>query len=124
MNTTRSIGAAKEATVVIIGGGVMGTSTAYQLARAGIRDIVLLEANGSLQVIGQAPRWRPGTILRSGQHRTRCAQPDRVPPLQRRLRVDIGYQQVGYLFLIRDDADVARYQASIELQNSSAWTAA
>jgi sarcosine oxidase subunit beta len=32
--------------------------------------------------------------------------------------VDIGYQQVGYLFLIRDDADVARYQASIKLQNS------
>ena len=32
--------------------------------------------------------------------------------------MDIGYQQVGYLFLIRDDADVARYQASIELQNS------
>ena len=44
-DTTRSIGAAKEATVVIIGGGVMGTSTAYHLARAGIRDIVLLEAN-------------------------------------------------------------------------------
>ena len=32
--------------------------------------------------------------------------------------VDIGYQQVGYLFLIRDDADVDRYRASIELQNS------
>src|SRR5215831_524416 len=35
----------KDATVVVIGGGVMGTSTAYQLTRAGIRDLVLLEAN-------------------------------------------------------------------------------
>ena len=33
------------ATVVIVGGGVMGTSAAYHLARAGIRDVVVLEAN-------------------------------------------------------------------------------
>ena len=32
--------------------------------------------------------------------------------------VDIGYRQVGYLFLIRDGADVPRYRASIELQRS------
>jgi glycine/D-amino acid oxidase-like deaminating enzyme len=32
--------------------------------------------------------------------------------------VDIGLQQVGYLFLIRDSADLDRYRASIELQNS------
>ena len=31
--------------MVIIGGGVMGTSTAYQLARAGVQNAVLLEAN-------------------------------------------------------------------------------
>jgi len=35
----------KDAAVVIIGGGVMGTSTAYQLARAGVQNAVLLEAN-------------------------------------------------------------------------------
>ena len=32
-------------TVVVIGGGVMGASTAYQLARAGVTGVVLLEAN-------------------------------------------------------------------------------
>src|SRR5512136_1374414 len=31
------------AAVVIIGGGVMGASTAYHLARAGQRDVTLLE---------------------------------------------------------------------------------
>ena len=41
----RSPGLPRDATVVVIGGGVMGASTAYQLARAGIRDLVLLEAN-------------------------------------------------------------------------------
>jgi sarcosine oxidase, subunit beta len=41
----RPPGSPKDATMVIIGGGVIGTSTAYQLARAGVRDLVLLEAN-------------------------------------------------------------------------------
>ena len=31
------------ASVVIIGGGIMGLSTAYHLARSGVTDIVLLE---------------------------------------------------------------------------------
>ena len=30
--------------VVIVGGGVMGTSTAYQLARAGVTDVTVLES--------------------------------------------------------------------------------
>lgn len=32
-----------QAHIVIIGGGVIGTSIAYHLARAGVRDVVLLE---------------------------------------------------------------------------------
>ncbi|MFQ5934444.1 MAG: NAD(P)/FAD-dependent oxidoreductase [Dehalococcoidia bacterium] len=35
----------KTAEVVIIGGGVMGVSTAYHLARLGVADVVLLEKN-------------------------------------------------------------------------------
>ena len=30
--------------VVIVGGGIMGTSTAYQLARAGVTDVTVLES--------------------------------------------------------------------------------
>ena len=33
------------ASVVVIGGGVMGCSTLYHLARAGVSDAVLLERN-------------------------------------------------------------------------------
>lgn len=44
---------AKNANIVIIGGGVIGTSTAFHLAEAGHEDIVLLDsgpiANGTTQ---------------------------------------------------------------------------
>ncbi len=32
-----------QASVVVIGGGVIGLSTAYHLAAAGVRDVVLVE---------------------------------------------------------------------------------
>ena len=117
--TTRQIDAPRDAAVVIIGGGVMGTSTAYHLASAGIHDIVLLEAN-------ELASGSSGKPL--GGVRAQFSDPANIELGARSLiafhrfnddfGVDIGYQQVGYLFLIRDDADVARYQASIELQNS------
>ncbi len=117
--TTGAIDADNDATVVIIGGGVMGTSTAYHLACAGVRDIVLLEAN-------ELASGSSGKPL--GGVRAQFSDPANIELGARSLiafhhfnddfGVDIGYQQVGYLFLIRDDADVARYQASIELQNS------
>ena len=109
----------KDATVVVIGGGVMGASTAYQLTRAGIRDLVLLEAN-------ELASGSSGKPL--GGVRAQFSDPANIELGARSLRafrrfgedfgVDIGYQQVGYLFLIRDPADVSRYQASIEVQNS------
>src|SRR5215475_1960257 len=109
----------RDTTVVVIGGGVMGTSSAYQLTRAGIRDLVLMEAN-------ELASGSSGKPL--GGVRAQFSDPANIELGARSLiafhrfnhafGVDIGYQQVGYLFLIRDDADVPRYQASIELQNS------
>ena len=117
--TTRPIDASTDAAIVIIGGGVMGTSTAYHLASAGIHDIVLLEAN-------ELASGSSGKPL--GGVRAQFSDPANIELGARSLiafhrfnddfGVDIGYQQVGYLFLIRDDSDVARYQASVELQNS------
>lgn len=117
-DTAQSTGAVTESTVVIIGGGVMGTSTAYHLARAGVRDIVLLESD-------ELASGSSGKPL--GGVRAQFSDPANIELGARSLTafhrfaddlgVDIGYQQVGYLFLIRDDADVARYQATVELQN-------
>ena len=35
----------KTAEIVIIGGGAVGSSTAYYLAKSGIKDVVVLEKN-------------------------------------------------------------------------------
>ncbi|HKV20496.1 MAG TPA: FAD-binding oxidoreductase [Mycobacterium sp.] len=108
-----------DATVVIIGGGIMGTSTAYHLARAGVRGIVVLEADA----LASGSSGKP-----LGGVRAQFSDPANIALGARSLAafarfddefgVDIGYQKVGYLFLFRDDADVARYRSSIELQNS------
>ena len=37
-------GVPARAEVVVVGGGVMGTSIAYHLAAAGVRDVVVVEA--------------------------------------------------------------------------------
>lgn len=43
MVVTMSAELPPDAEIVVIGGGVMGASTAYHLAKAGVSDLVLLE---------------------------------------------------------------------------------
>src|SRR5690349_11472585 len=107
-----------DATVVIIGGGIMGTSTAYHLARAGVRGVVVLEA-------GELACGSSGKPL--GGVRAQFSDPANIALGARSLAafgrfhdefgVDIGFQQVGYLFLIRDGGDVESFRRSVELQN-------
>ena len=105
--------------VVIIGGGVMGAATAYSLARAGVRDVILLEADA----IASGSSGKPLGGVR--------AQFSDVTNIELGLRslaaygrfhedlgVDIGLRSVGYLFALRRQQDVISHQASIELQNA------
>jgi sarcosine oxidase subunit beta len=118
-STAQSTDKSAAVSVVIIGGGVMGTSTAYHLAKAGVTDIALLE-------MGELSSGSSGKPL--GGVRAQFSDAANIQLGARSLtkfhtfnddfRVNIGYQQVGYLFLIREAADVLRYQASIDLQNS------
>ena len=68
-----------KAAVVIIGGGVTGLSTAYHLAAAGVRDVVLVERGGvRVRLDLQGRRRCARAVLRPGQHRARDAQPPGV----------------------------------------------
>jgi sarcosine oxidase subunit beta len=107
------------AEVVVVGGGVMGTSIAFHLAEAGVRDVVLLErdalgSGSSAKPLGgvRATFSDPGNVLlglRSLEAFERFAD---------RFATDIGLRQVGYLFLCRDEHEVASVEASTALQQS------
>jgi len=109
----------EHAEVVVVGGGVVGTSIAFHLAEAGVRDVVVVErdtcgSGSSAKPFGgvRATFSDPGNIqlgLRSLETFERFGE---------RFATDIGLRQVGYLFLCRSDAEVASVEASTALQQS------
>lgn len=105
--------------VVVVGGGIMGTSTAYHLARAGVTDVTLLEAG---QLGGGSSAKPLGGVRAVFSDAANIALGSRSLAAFERfgdeLGVDIGLQQVGYLFVVRDAADVAAFEQSVALQNT------
>ncbi|MEU4695254.1 FAD-binding oxidoreductase [Actinoplanes sp. NPDC023714] len=106
------------AAVVIIGGGVMGLSTAYHLAKAGVRDVVLLDRNA----FGSG-----STCKAAGGVRAQFSDPVNIALGARSLETfadfpnrfgqEIDFKRVGYLFLLDDPGDVAAFEANVALQN-------
>ena len=106
------------ADVVIIGGGVMGTSAAFHLAEAGV-DVVLVErdqlASGSTSKAAGGIRAQFSDELNIKiAMRSLAAFED----FGTRPGADIGLHQNGYLFLLTNEADVAAIEADVALQQS------
>lgn len=85
-----------QADVVIVGGGLVGTSAAWHLARAGITDVLLLERNelasgASARAAGLLNHTRPdpGTI------RMICRTREAISELENTLGEPIGFRQHG-----------------------------
>jgi len=107
------------ASVVVIGGGVMGLSAAYHLARAGVPDVVVLERH----TLGSG-----STCKAAGGVRAQFSDPLNIELGQRSLRAyerfgdelgqEIDLQKSGYLFLLDDPDHVAAFEANVALQNS------
>ena len=107
----------ERAEVVVVGGGVIGSSVAFHLAEAGV-DVCLLErselASGSTSRAAGGVRAQfsdPLNIslgLRSIEAYTNFAE---------RPGAEIDLKQVGYLFLLDRPEDVASFEQSIALQN-------
>jgi sarcosine oxidase subunit beta len=104
--------------IVIIGGGVMGASTAYHLAAAGATEVLLLERSAHLE--------NAATSRCAGGVRYQFATPVNIelskislPMLERfkdELGVDPQYRQIGYLFVLTRPQDVESFAATVELQ--------
>ncbi len=104
--------------VVIIGGGAIGTSIAYHLAKAGCPDVVLLEQG----LVGAAT-----TSKAAGGIRAQFATETEIwfslrsieffGRFREEMGADCGYRQVGYLYLLTSPELVAEHRRRIALQN-------
>ena len=105
------------ADVVVIGGGVMGTSAAFHLAEAGA-DVCLVEraelASGSTSRAAGGIRAQFSDPLNVAIGLRSIAAFERFCE---RPGAEIDLHQVGYLFLLDREEDVAAFEESIGLQN-------
>lgn len=107
----------ESAEVVIIGGGAMGTSVAYHLAKLGVTDVVLLERES----LGSG-----STSKAAGGIRAQFADEINVRIALRSMaefqaleRVEsIGYRRDGYLFLLDNEEDVRQFRRALALQST------
>lgn len=106
------------AEVVVVGGGVMGAAVAFHLAETGV-DVLLVErdelASGSSgkPLGGVRAQFSDPLNVALGAHSLRAYQ-----DFGERPGADIGLEQVGYLFLLRTDAEVELFTASVAMQNA------
>ncbi len=106
------------ASVVIVGGGVIGSSIAFHLAEAGVEDVLVLERAelGS----GSTAKGAGGVrAMFSDDLNVRIAlrSLDAWGAFGERPGWEIDLQRVGYLFLLSSDAEVAEFERSVAMQN-------
>jgi sarcosine oxidase subunit beta len=110
----------KTADIVIIGGGVMGASAAYHLAKCGVKNIVLLEKE-SFFGTGATGRCAGGVRYQFSTEVNIKLSLESLPMLERfaeELGQDINYRRCGYLLIATKKKDAATFQYNVALQNS------
>jgi sarcosine oxidase subunit beta len=109
---------AERADIVILGGGIMGLATAYNLARLGVKKVVVVEKsylcsgasgrNGG----GVRAQFSSETNVRLMQEALRiCAD------FAAEMKINVWFRQGGYLFLVRTKESEAALHASVKVQN-------
>ena len=106
------------ADVVVIGGGVMGVSTAFHLAEAGVRNVVLVErdelgaGSTSKAAGGVRAQFSDEVNIRLGARSLEAFARFGDRPGQ-----EIDLHRTGYLFLLSDPEAVTAFERNVELQN-------
>ena len=108
----------EHASVLIVGGGVIGASIAFHLAEAGVEDVLLIE---------RAELGSGSTAKGAGGVRAMFSDELNVRIGLRSLEAwgafgerpgwEIDLHRVGYLFLLASEAEVAEFERSVEMQN-------
>ncbi len=109
------------AEIVIIGAGISGCSTAYNLAKKGVKNIVVLDksyiCSGSTGRCGAGVRMQWGTEMNCKiakksiefyEHANEILEYDR----------DVDFKQSGYLLVADTDKEIEQFKKNIEVQHS------
>jgi sarcosine oxidase subunit beta len=104
---------------VIIGGGIMGMSTAYHLAKRGCRDIVVLESGemfglGSTGLNAGGVRYQFSTAVNIELSKLSIRMMERFAD---EMGQEVALRRCGYLFLLDSENDLSRFRGNVELQN-------
>ncbi len=109
------------ANVVIVGGGIIGCSIAYYLAKSGVEDIVVIEKDylsaGSTGRCGAGVRHQWGLEMNILLAKDSIAEFERLND-EIPTEFDIDFKQKGYLMLAYSDKVVDQYKRNIKLQKS------
>lgn len=109
----------KSADIIIIGGGVMGASTAYHLATRGQKNILLIEKEeffglGATGRCAGGVRYQFSTEINIELSKKSLPMFD---DFKEEIGQDICYQKCGYLFALTRPEDVDYFRHNVELQH-------
>jgi len=104
--------------VVIAGGGVIGASTAFHLAKGGAKNIVLLERHDLFGTESTAKC--AGGVRAHFDTEINCRMSMLSLPAFERFEEETGYtadyRKIGYLFVLNKEADVAAFRRQMDMQ--------
>lgn len=104
---------------IIIGGGVMGASTAYHLAARGFNKVLLLEKDEFFG-LGATGRCAGGVRFQFATEINIRLSMESLPMLEHfedEIGQAIDYRKCGYLFILSDEKDVQAFKNNVDLQN-------
>lgn len=108
-----------QADVVIIGGGIMGASTAYHLAKRGCTNVVLLESQsmfglGSTGLNAGGVRHQFGAAVNIALSQLSFGMMERFAT---EMDQEVALRRCGYLLMVDNEADLAQFTRNVALQN-------
>ncbi len=117
--------APKNLDVLVIGGGVIGSSIAYHLARQG-KSVLVIEARAAVASTPVASWASAGGVRRQGRHPAEAALAieaiARWPTLDQELEADLHYRQGGNLLLAESDSEAVQFAQFVQQQQAMGFT--
>jgi sarcosine oxidase subunit beta len=108
----------EKADVVIIGGGVMGASTAYHLVEAGVKDVVLVDREPQFG-LGATGRCAGGVRYQFATEinvRLSIASLRMIEQFEEVTGQNPLYRACGYLFVLTNDDDLLTFKNNVQMQ--------